>query len=177
MAIKDIINICANIVIIISVIFLIFQLRIALKQYQNSITQKKRDRSLVFIARWNDFEFSKIRGSVMLYFKPINMNNFEGYKENLEKNIEIRRNAARILNFFEEVAIGVNNDIVNIDIIYTFFQATVTYYWELLYPFTDWLRKRDHDETIFIESERMYDLFIKRCSEKTSVPPGRYWSA
>lgn len=173
----DVLHLTANIAVVVSVVVVAIQARIALKQFTNSIVQKKRDRALSLIGRWNDLGFAACRRSIMIYFKNITMANFSEHIEKIQKDWKLRGNACSILNFLEELALGVNRDVYDFNICYTFFHPVTTYYWELLLPFVQWQRERDKDESIFREVERMYHTFVKKTTDQYSIPPGRYWSA
>ncbi len=173
----DVLRLAANIAVVVTVVVVAIQARIALKQFANSVVQKKRDRALSLIGRWNDLAFAAHRHLIMIYFKNITMANFSEHVEEIQKDMKLRGNACSTLNFLEELALGVNRDVYDFNICYTFFHPVTTYYWELMLPFVQWLRERDKDESIFREVERMYHAFVKKTTEQYAIPPGRYWSA
>ncbi len=175
MNIKEIVALIGDIAVIFSVIFIVIQIRIAIRSYKLSLSQKKRDRILSIIARWNNIEFAACRRAVIIYFRKSTKESFAQNLPSLKRNEDIRGKSAHILNFFDELAIGVNRDVFDFDIAYAFFQPLITYYWELLFPFVKWMRERDKDETIFKEVEEMHNTFLKRSAENYSAPSGKYW--
>ncbi|MCK4663562.1 MAG: DUF4760 domain-containing protein [Bacteroidales bacterium] len=165
----------ANIAVTVTFIAIFIQSFIALRTYRDSIKQKKRDRTLIIINKWNQLDFAALRRSVMLYFNKLQDKTIEGIGSKVETDYEIRGKVCFILNVLEEIAVGINRNIIDFDITYGFFQPVATFYFEMLHPFVNWQQKTYQDDSVFIEVERMYQLFIQKNSEKYSIPPGRYW--
>jgi len=177
MTVSEIIQIIANFSVIVGIFFIASQVMIAARTFRMDLDQRKKDRSFQYIARWNDIDFNRMRRSVLIRFKNITKENFAKEVPQIESDIECRGNTHLLLNFLEEVAIGVNYGHINFDIAFIYFGPLCVQYFELLHLYIIRQRELKHDPTIWIEIENLYSVVTKRLSEKYHVPPGRYWGA
>lgn len=174
---SETIQLLANLAVIAGIFFLAWQVMITFKSFRMDLDQKKTDRALQYIARWNDVEFNKLRRQVLVKFRQLNIENQASELSQIYSDVELRGNTNLLLNFLEEVSIGVNHGHVNFDIVFLYFGPLSIMYFELLHPWILHLRERKVDQTIWIEIEHFYGLVTKHMSENYTVPPGRYWSA
>lgn len=166
----------ANIATIFGLFFLAWQVMIAVKVSKMELDQKKKDRALQYIARWNDIDFNKLRRGVLVRFRQISHENLTEELKQIEADTAMKGDTHFLLNYLEEVAIAINHGHTDFDISFLFFGPLCVQYFELINPYILRQREIKHDRSIWIEIEQYYHLVIKQQSQHYSVPPGRFWS-
>ena len=157
------ISIIANLAIITTLV-------VALFNYKSSIKNKKRDRALSFIERYNDFEFHQFRNDVIVYIEENELNNLRE-KDFLQKmrdlkasksNYHIRMKFSAFLNYYEEMAIAANREIVDMEILFEYFLGIIPSHFEKLKPYIEHKRTEYKDRTLWSNFEELYCYINKR---------------
>ncbi|BAY10405.1 DUF4760 domain-containing protein [Calothrix sp. NIES-2098] len=99
------------------------------ESFRENIKYKKEDRAMMYISAWTSPQFAEIRKSlrkVRDLIKTIPEDNQSGViNQELQKDPDLGEDIVTILNFLEEIAVCVKNDLIDEAIIYDYFQIIV----------------------------------------------------
>lgn len=103
----------------------------AYRSFRQAAKDKKQQKAYHLIERWNSPELLPLEVGAKQMINDLNTSkqSVEAYIEKAE-NINKRYKATKILNFFVEIAICIENEIADEDVLKTFFQAIVCDYCE-----------------------------------------------
>jgi hypothetical protein len=123
----------------------------AAQSLTRSAEEAKIDRTLSFISRWNDPSFEKklvIQLLREVHDKPASeVKNFT--VEKIDKDNDLKSEVNTILNFFEEMAITVNNNLVNEKTLYSFFRGIVLTHVKVFDPWIEHRRRISEGKKVF----------------------------
>ncbi len=111
------------------------------------------DRTLSFIQRWNDPEnlrFRRVAGEIYQSFEKQPLAYRESFiVKHLEDNTKERQDITNLLNFFEEIAICIEEGIVKEELLIKFFKSILFSFYEVYYPYIQDRRKKKESYKIY----------------------------
>jgi hypothetical protein len=122
----------------------------ATENLRRSNQEKKLTASASFVQRWNNPAYLELKRRWRLLNPVMDDLGEEAAAERLEQNIEERIVAVEILNFFEEIAISIETNTADEQLLKLYFH------------------------TIFLKSYERYGFWMKTHREKRHAP--RYWN-
>ncbi|MDJ0733059.1 MAG: DUF4760 domain-containing protein [Nostocaceae cyanobacterium] len=123
---------------------------------------RKIDRTLIYIMRWNDLEYVRLKKSVVEVHDEINNGHFtplekeERLKKYLEEHPQKIQDITTILNFLEAMSICIQEDIVDENLLNKFYRFIVIRYWNTFEPFVNTRRKKMDNHKIYEGLENLY---------------------
>ena len=125
-----------------------------------SAEETKINRTLSFISRWNDSSFDK-KLAVQLIRNlrdkpPSNVKTF--VISEIDQNNDLKSEVTNILNFFEEMALSINDNFVDEDILRSFLRGIVFTYVE---TFSYWI---DHRRDL-VKNEKIFQSVTELCEQ------------
>lgn len=130
--------------------------------------EKKAVAAAKFIERWNHPSYDSIRKACTELNTELDQLSPEARANVLLQDVTKRRTATELLNFFEEMAVIVNNEALDEDILQRFFRSLVIVYWD---RYSYWVAKCRKDKRwprVFCELEVMATKWKK---EEAPPPP------
>lgn len=128
----------------------VIALLVLYRNYIRSERREKINKSLHFIERWNDGNYQK---ALSLYIS--NFNEDDPY---IDSELE------RILNFYEELAISVDHNIVDSDLLIRFFFYQIVFSYEHLSVAITKIRSERQASFLFRNYERLYGRLVSGAS-------------
>jgi uncharacterized protein YktA (UPF0223 family) len=119
------------------------------------------DRTLSYIRRWNDLQFLPVRRVAHELYRlvqeqpPEKQENF--LIQRLEDNRNEREDITNLLNFFEEMAICVEEKIVQEELLLKFFKGIVKDYCRTFSCYIQYRRKKRNNERIYRYLTNLYE--------------------
>ncbi|MDJ0799800.1 MAG: DUF4760 domain-containing protein [Calothrix sp. MO_167.B12] len=123
---------------------------------------RKIDRTLIYIGRWNDLQYAQLKTSVAEVHDEINNGRFnplereEKLKEYLDTYPKKEQDITNVLNFLEEMSLCIHENIVDEDLLYKFYRFIVIRYWNIFEPFVRIRRQKMDNNKIYNGLEKLY---------------------
>jgi hypothetical protein len=123
---------------------------------------RKIDRTLTYIVRWNDLQYARLKKSVAEVHDEINNGRFnplereEKLKEYLDTNPHKIQDITNVLNFLEGMSLCIHENIVDEELLYKFYRFIVIRYWNTFEPFVRNRRKKMDNQSIYNGLEKLY---------------------
>ncbi len=123
---------------------------------------RKIDRTLMYIMRWNDLQYARLKKSVVEVHDEINNGYFtplekeEKLKKYLEEYPQKIQDITNILNFLEAMSICIQEDVVDEELLHKFYRFIVIRYWRTFEPFVSNRRKKMDNPKIYEGLENLY---------------------
>ncbi|MFN6537937.1 MAG: DUF4760 domain-containing protein [Nostoc sp. EkiNYC01] len=99
------------------------------ESFRQNIKSKKQDKAMMYISAWTSPQFAIVRKSLRQIRDLIKAipedNQSQVINEELNKKPDLGEDIVTVLNFLEEIAVGIDNDLIDEDIIYQYFQIIV----------------------------------------------------
>lgn len=112
----------------------------------------KLDRTINYIARWNSNEISESRKNVLILMrklKSVSGSDYHLILDSLDEEADIREDLTLILNFFEEMSIGVELGMLNEDLLRRFYKSIIFDFYIILSPYIETHRQALRNPNIF----------------------------
>ncbi|MDJ0617939.1 MAG: DUF4760 domain-containing protein [Calothrix sp. MO_192.B10] len=127
---------------------------------------RKIDRSLTYIMRWNDSYNSLLKQSVKEFYEITKGNlNYLQRAEKLTKYLDTyptkEQDIINILNFLEEMSLCIHENIVDEELLYKFYRFIVIRYWKTLEGYVINRRQDMNNQNIYIGFEQLYIKWTK----------------
>lgn len=120
------------------------------------------DRTLPYIARWNDPQYWAARKTAsefnLLKNNQIINNEEQFLKDYLHKNTDAKQELLNILNFLEEVALGLQKGILKEDLLYDYYRGIICDFCKTFHYLIKQRREEKNNQKIF---KALTDLYEK----------------
>ena len=137
-------------------IYLARGLILTAQQQEDAMRQRKIENAWQYLERWNNPQYHYVK---MAGVKVIRINETEkpeAVTAKINEDETFRSNVADLLNFFEEIAIGVSMGAVNEDPLKRAFRGLLNLYCMALQDFIEERRKKFNNPRIYNEIENLH---------------------
>ncbi|MFY0608601.1 MAG: DUF4760 domain-containing protein [Cyclobacteriaceae bacterium] len=125
---------------------------------QSQITLKKKEVSLLLVSQYNTPEMTTLSTLSAQLKKDVEKLEAKEVADYLQKNKESRKAMVATMNFYEKLAIAIDQDLADESLLKEFFRGIIQDTYNVLKAYIEYLRKERKNQKIF---DRFEELAIK----------------
>jgi hypothetical protein len=150
----EVVQLAANAAILATAIFVYAQVKTAIEHLRESRIEQKRTRALDYIRRWNEASEQTKKLAVYAVCRDEKKSTAEKL-EMLKADAELRALVKAECNFFEELGVAHEKELIEKEVAYAFFEGIVPYLHETFRFWIEYRRTTDKAKS----AEKLYEHF------------------